>query len=151
EGYRAANQRPDGAAHRAEDEPPQRLRIRRRDQGEAVRRHPQRRKCAMVATEHRNVADDVVPRVAHEPDTPENRADPLEKRRLVRGIPDHHAVADAAQLQAQDPRELVDVDLPYVVAGAEKAALLRRAEEKPQAELSGRRGAESLDQAQEEA
>src|SRR5262249_58782540 len=103
--------------------------------GEAVRREPERPERAVVAPEHGNAADAVIARVAREPDALERRAHRPEKGRLALRVPDHQAVADAAQLEAQHAGELAHVDIAYIIPRAEVAALLGRGEDTPHAEL----------------
>ena len=119
------------ASHRAQHERAQRIGLARGHDREAVRGNAGRRERAMVATEDRNAAYLMPPFVAAQSEVAEHAADVAEKRRLVAGVPHHEAVADAAQLEAQDPDHARGCDVADVGAGAEVPELFARGEEHP--------------------
>src|SRR5207245_11181474 len=93
----------------------------------------------VFARDLRAASDHAVSLSARNPGSLELPADRSKKRRLLGRVPDHDAVADAAQLETQDAGELRHVRVvEHVLAGAEIAALLRRGEPEPHPAL--RRG-----------
>src|SRR5260370_18839109 len=141
EGRGAAEGEPERAPHRIEDEPTERLGLRRRDDGEPVRGHARGREGAVVAPEARDATHDVVALVAPPAEPLERPPErPRDPRLLARG-PHSKAVADAAQLEREHARDARHADLPHLLPRPEVVELLARGEEEPHAEPGRRRAA----------